>query len=174
MNEKSMVVKKVCIAKFCRKVDLTDFSTCRYCGSSYDPVKYRRDHVLMKSPFEFGRFIKTPRGFFVLMTIAGSLNYMRVAGLDYLISRNINKADSDIKALDSKAKYQSLSYEDLVRKGDAYWVQTRTNEACDAYTAAIQLQPKIPQAYEKRALMYNAMGLGNLADSDRKMSRQLH
>jgi hypothetical protein len=196
MNTENSPKTKFCPK--CAKSDFTDFSTCRYCGNSYD-------HRLEK-PAGGGSNAFTPTvSPFAIILIAllvacpFAIAYLKSQGMDFLVSssryghfRRGGGALSAVptalvvfaskKVLDSAqetvAKETQVlatdgrNYDALIQRGDAYWTLLKGELAIADYTSAIAVRPQSPETYEKRAIVYDSVGKTDLAQNDRDAAKK--
>jgi tetratricopeptide (TPR) repeat protein len=148
----------------CKKVDLTDFSTCRSCGTSYDwkPAA--------KQGGGFGSFLSTPRGaiLLVVLVIAPIFSVARNSIVRYMVNQNASIIEETGRTL----KQDPSNLDAHLRRAKAlaalflYW------DAANEYGKAIQLRPSA-ELYNKRAEMYEYAGGGDQAKQDREMAAKL-
>jgi len=196
MNTENRPVSKRCPK--CKQSDLTDFSTCRFCASPYDQLMYRQE-VRAKSPyktpgmslgaifavtllisFPFGAFYLYSQGMGNWVTThsfrRGTRPNLMAAPLAVAVffgKKEIASAQDTIKKETAVLATDPRNYDALVQRADAYWTQFQMNQALADYTAAISLRPQSPDAYEKRATSYEAMGNYDLAKKDRDTAKSL-
>jgi len=180
----------------CKKTDLTDFSTCRYCGKRYDQQprasNYNSGAVdpfkVFLGIFVVGSLVAVPylysQGFGSLATTHrygyyGGTSRPSLLAIPLAISVFAGKhvyddAENTIEKENAAIAVHGSNYDDLIKRADAYWTQLKTPQAIADYTAALSLRPRSREAYEKRAIAYDAMGNYDLAKQDRTAAADLH
>ncbi len=162
-----------CQYRLCKKTDATDFSTCRYCGTPYG-AQAPLPSVPGRSDFDFGKFIQTPKGLFTLLIVGGLFNSFRGDLTMMMIDSCQRQARGTIQTETDNLSRNPQDYEAYIRRGDAQWAeQMYAGPAYKDFSAAIKLYPQRPEAYEKRALMSDAMGNYAAANADRETAAKL-
>lgn len=87
--------------------------------------------------------------------------------------RVLGKASQTIEQSTEELKKNPSNYAALVARGDGYWTEGMMPQALSDYTGAINAHPDIPEAYEKRALIYDAMGEYGKSKKDRDTAADL-
>lgn len=147
----------------CNQVDITDFSDCRFCGTRYDWVRPQKH-------FDAGAFIRSPISVIILLYfLARGVDMLAQAGIKHLAS----DARNTIAATTNTLKQDPNNYDALVKRGYAYYVLGKWDMAVNDYTAAIAVQPRLAEAYRKRADAYDAMSNSDTARKDRETAASL-
>jgi len=162
---------KICPNKICHQKDITDFSTCRYCGAKYDMSDVKQRY--RQNDFNFGDFIRKPSGYIILLVSIIVLGFCREGIIDMLTGKIEKNAASTIKTETDVLSADPQNYDALIKRGDAYWATEETKLAFDDYSSAIKANPALPIAYEKRAIMYDAMSNFESAKQDRQTAKSL-
>ena len=195
MNNTANPSAKRCINKVCRKTDLTDFSTCKYCGFAYDhlPARFNQSQTGRKSIFEnpmplirvgiaVGSIVAT-----LYLTSVFGTHHSGVSGyrsgrvnasipaafVVFFSQKMLAKADQDIQSASATLASDPKNYDAYIKRGDAYWTKTLMNDALTDYTSAIAINPNGADAYDKRANIYDAMTSYDLAKKDRDKAASL-
>lgn len=148
----------------CSKKDITDFSTCRFCGTHYDFVPQKQ-----KNGFDLGQFLRSRWGmricFFTIIPLAifGRNLFMGAAVRTVLTDSTSTISDTTIAL-----RQNPRDCEALVKRGDAYMVVFRAKQAVDDYSSAIAIRPHSADLYRKRAAAYEALAKLEEARKDRQ------
>jgi tetratricopeptide (TPR) repeat protein len=171
--------KKTCTNPRCRKIDETDFSTCRHCGHKYS------DLMQWSAPdnkaAEIGAFLRDPMQVLLALLVCGGLYFA-------FTKRNpeniLGDTVSDVLTTGEKRENRRISHETKVlekyphdvdariRRGDAYQEILNSRAALADYNAAIELSPRA-EYFKKRALAYDALGEYKRAEADRVEAHRL-
>jgi hypothetical protein len=152
----------------CKHIDLTEFSTCRSCGTSYNwkPVANKGSGF----GSGIGSFLSTPHGIVVLavLVIGPILAMTRNALVHHMVNQNA----SIIQETRDTLKQDPSNYDAHIRRAKAlaglflYW------DAANEYGKALRLRPSA-ELYSKRAEMYEYAGGAEQAKQDREMATKL-
>ena len=85
----------------------------------------------------------------------------------------LESAARTIKASNETLEQHPEDYAALVARGDGYWTEGVMAQALIDYSSAVNARPDIPEAYEKRALIYDAMGEYDKSKKDRDTAEVL-
>jgi tetratricopeptide (TPR) repeat protein len=104
----------------------------------------------------------------------GEVPSIPAAIITFFGSRIINNASKSIEAQTKILEKNPGDYGALVARGDGYWTEGLMPQALTDYSSAINADPDIPSAYEKRALIYDAMGNYDRSKQDRETAAKLN
>jgi Tfp pilus assembly protein PilF len=198
MSAQDGVLPKKCVNKMCRQTDVTDFSTCRYCGTRYDGKIDR----YVDNPSLIERLSNNPMAVMavggVVASVVATLYLASVlpnshshsystgsrrgggglaaipAAVCYFIADHMaSKAQDTITNNSNVLTSDPTNYNALVSRGDAHYTRMEMGAALTDYDSAISVNPKDAEAYEKRAIIYDAMGNYPLAAKDRDNASNL-
>ncbi|MDR3617423.1 MAG: hypothetical protein P4L53_27960 [Candidatus Obscuribacterales bacterium] len=179
----------------CHQEDRTSFSTCRYCGYLYDShLEIKKQKSLLESivdaPIQsvlvvfaicsilcalyVSQSLKTTTtGPNMIWGAHGEVPSIPAAIITFFGSRIINNASKSIETQTKILEKKPGDYGALVARGDGYWTEGLMPQALTDYSSAINANPDIPSAYEKRALIYDAMGNYDRSKQDRETAANL-
>ncbi len=80
-------------------------------------------------------------------------------------------ASDDINSATFAIGRNPKDYGAYLKRGDGYWTKSMMNEALTDYTSAIAISPMSPDAYDKRAIIYDALGQSDQANKDRESAK---
>ncbi len=182
----------------CAKSDFTDFSTCRFCGNSYD---HRLDKPSGGGSTAFTPTI-SPFAIVLIVLLIGApfaIGYLKSQGMDFLVSGSrygrfhrgggalgavpaalivfagkkvLDSAQETVTKETQVLATDGRNYDALIQRGDAYWALLKGESAIADYTTAIAVRPQSPEIYEKRAIVYDSVGKTDLAQSDRDAAKK--
>lgn len=171
--------KKTCTNPRCRKVDETEFSTCRHCGHKYSDLN--QWSAPDNKAAEIGAFLRDPIQVLLALVVCGGLyfavtkrnpeNILGDTVSDVLTTgekRETHRIEHETKVLE---KYPR-DVEALIGRADAYQEILNSRAALADYNVAIDLRPRA-EYYEKRALALDALGEYKRAEADRAQARRL-
>jgi hypothetical protein len=179
----------------CHQEDRTSFSTCRYCSHNYEShteIKQQRSLLesIVDAPIQSvlvvfaicsilcGLYVSqslktTPTGPSMIWGSHGEVPSIPAAIITFFGSRIINNASKSIETQTKILEKNPGDYSALVARGDGYWTEGLMPQALTDYSSAINANPDIPSAYEKRALIYDAMGSYDRSKNDRETAASL-
>jgi tetratricopeptide (TPR) repeat protein len=179
----------------CHQEDRTSFSTCRYCSALYESHQETRQQSsllenIVNVPIQsvlvvFGivsilcavyvsQSLKTTStGPKMIWGAHGEVPAIPAAIITFFGSRVINDASQSIEKQNEILEKNPGDYGALVARGDGYWTKGMMPQALTDYSSAINADPDIPRAYEKRALIYDAMGNYDRSKTDRETAEKL-
>jgi hypothetical protein len=151
----------------CLKIDKTDFSKCRHCGTKYDWTPEN------KNGFSGGNFWKGG-GLLVALFVVG---YMLRGSLGPVLLMMQGKVNAQSEAIVAETtatlKNDPKNVDALTRRANAEFDMFRADLAEKDLTAAINISPSAA-LYKRRAMIYQSLTQETEAAADRKMAEQLH
>src|SRR5271155_1564474 len=141
----------------CHQTDLTEFSTCRHCGTNYDWTKPKQ--VFRLEDFDLGDFLRSPQGWFIFgcIILVGNLclkyvvpPVLHACGYVPLFPRLHQEIRDQTARLDQDSK----NYDLLVARAKNYETDFRLDLALQDLSSAIQLRPNNVDLYRRRAEDY--------------------
>jgi tetratricopeptide (TPR) repeat protein len=104
----------------------------------------------------------------------GEVPSIPAAIITFFGQRVINDASQSIETQTKILEKNPGDYAALVARGDSYWTKGLLPQALTDYSSAINADPNILSAYEKRALIYDAMGNYDRSKQDRETAAKLN
>jgi tetratricopeptide (TPR) repeat protein len=144
----------------CRREDLTDFSTCRFCQSSYSYQPQRK-------PVSFHLGIS---GIIILALVIGVP--LRRGVTNFLVNHTIFQAKYHIKHASITLQTDPNNYDAYMERAKGYGYQMEYWRARSDYTAAIAIKPTA-EAYRQRAICLDAENKYDEAKNDRTAADKL-
>ena len=80
--------KKICVR--CKQKDITEFSTCRFCGTRYDALL---PQARPQSSFDLGSILRSRLGLFIVLTFCVLLRGPLMASFIYIASGGHSLSD---------------------------------------------------------------------------------
>lgn len=103
----------------------------------------------------------------------GEVPSIPAAIITFFGQKVLGKASETIETQTKVLEKNPADYEALVSRGDAYWTEGMMSQAFVDYSSAINANPNIPAAYEKRAIIFDAKGEYDHAKKDRDTAADL-
>jgi tetratricopeptide (TPR) repeat protein len=190
MSAQEGVYPKRCPNKFCKQTDITDFSTCRYCGARYDGQQLRPvekvstlESILANprlmvsvvigvlsliSSLYLSSVLGAPSGSYA--SRRGGIPSIPGAFIYYFGSKMASNAERNVNNQSEILKNDPSNYGALISRADAHYTRLEMEQAMKDYSAAIAVAPGRREGYEKRAIIYDAMGNYKLSEQDRQVA----
>ncbi|HEY9784155.1 MAG TPA: hypothetical protein V6D17_02050 [Candidatus Obscuribacterales bacterium] len=154
----------------CKRIDRTDFSTCRFCGTHY--TNYAPPKASGEG-FDTGAFLRNGGLTVVLIGAAWFgkplFNSIVAHATDAHMSKAVDTIDQTTGDLDSEPQ----NTEALLKRAEASYVVGDVESALADYNAAIAREPRSPEIYRRRAHFYESIGEMGKAQHDRLVADQL-
>lgn len=178
-TSESHPIKKTCTNPRCRKVDVTEFSTCRHCGHKYSDT--RQWSAPDNKAAAIGAFLRDPLQVLLALVLFGGIYFaVTKRNPENILGDTVN----DVLKNGEKTETRRIHHESLVleryprdveariRRGDAYQEILNSRAALADYNVAIEERPRA-EYYKKRALALDALGEYERAKADRAEARRL-
>jgi hypothetical protein len=151
----------------CLKIDKTDFSKCRHCGTKYDWTPPNKGG---SSGANFWKGV----GLIVSLFVVGYLMRGSLGPVLAMLQGNVNVQNEAIVAETTEIlKKDPKNVDALSRRASAEFDMFRADLAEKDLTTAIGISPSAA-LYTKRATVYQSLTHEDKAAADRKMAEQLH
>jgi hypothetical protein len=148
----------------CKKIDTTEFSSCRHCGTKYTWVQAEK-----QNSFDMGSFLRSGIGLAVVLALFAWFGKpIRNMLVGAAAGQVVGDTTKTLKETDLELKVNPKNFDAHVRRSGALIVLFRNKEAIDECTMAINARPKSKVGYLKRAEAYESMGDMDSGKKDRE------
>ncbi len=153
----------------CKKVDQTEFSTCRFCGTAYNWVKPK----VSGQGLDIGALFRSPVFLIIFCGLAIFVGSpMRDKLTTHWQRQVLDQTKQTWHESNRKISNSPTDVDSLIKRADANLTLFKLQDAINDYTLAIKLRPSA-DLYRKRALVYDTWSKQQEAAKDRASAAKL-
>lgn len=153
----------------CKKIDTTEFSSCRHCGT-----KYTWSAPEQNRSFDVGSFMRSGIGLAVVLALFAWFGKpIRNMVIGLAAGPVVGDTTKALKESEAAIKVNAKDFDAHLKRAAALTVVFRNKEAIEECTAAIQIRPTSRVGYIKRAEAYESSGDMDSAKKDRTTAESM-